>query len=379
MQTHQALNDISEGLQSLHLDPPDCLPFNPSGERHWLRATFNDVPRYLFRVFTPKSRGATDTIWTRSMDARGGNPNAGLDIFDRDDKREVADMLNRHLRWRKGVDDNLVSWTSSLLFALVYIFHLHANERDRSAFEDICLCVVDTTLFPPGVFLQDLDLIRAFCAFDKQLANFENLRLGGLYYFGEYLSQGALKIEHKCQIVSAQAMIDQGLYDLQPKFRDFAMWPKAPQPPWAKPVLKLREEFEKEPRDTLEVSLEEHLAAKNIADLFGGLWALPVAANLFALRPRRSWDERILATVRAPRFTGLSSLPGPACPVAHATRYRRCKRRLLCWEDKDSRSQHVARSATVRRAYASSLPGFPPGPDERSVKRGPNSGLRSQN
>ena len=62
MQTHQALDGILERLRSLRLDPPDCLPFNPSGERDRLRAAFNDVPRYLFRVFTPMSRGATDRI-----------------------------------------------------------------------------------------------------------------------------------------------------------------------------------------------------------------------------------------------------------------------------------------------------------------------------
>ncbi len=92
MQTPQALDDISEGLQPLRLDPPDCLPFNPSGKTDWLRARFNNVPRYLFRVFTPVSRGAIDRIWTRSMDATDGIPNARLDIFARDDEREVADL-----------------------------------------------------------------------------------------------------------------------------------------------------------------------------------------------------------------------------------------------------------------------------------------------
>lgn len=260
MQTDQALNDISEGMQSLQLDLPDCLPFNPGGEKSWLRAAFNDVPRYLFRVSTPKSRGRTDKIWTRSMDVTNNIPNARLDIFARDNEQEVADMLNRHLRWWKGGEDNLVSWTSSLLFALVYVFHLHASMTDGSDFEDISLCVVDTTFFPPGVFLRDLDLIRAFRTFDEKLDDFGDLRLkkrGGLLYFGEYLSQGALRIEDKCRIVSAQKMIDQGLYDLQPRFREFAAWPKAWQPSWANPVLELREEFYREPGDTWEVSLEE--------------------------------------------------------------------------------------------------------------------------
>ncbi|KAK4096623.1 hypothetical protein N658DRAFT_519097 [Parathielavia hyrcaniae] len=293
MQTHQALDDISGGLHSLRLDPPDCLPFNPSGERDWLRATFNDVPRYLFRVFTPKSRGRTDQTWTRSMDATNGIPNARLDIFARDNEGEVADMLNRHLRWWKGDEDNLVSWTSSLLFALVYIFHLHANTTHGSELKDISLCVVDTTFFPTGVFLRDLDLIRAFRASDEFLDDFGDLQLK---------NRGG--IEDKCKLVSAQAMIDRGLYDLQPRFKEFAAWPKAWRPPWANPVLELRKEFNRELGDACEVSLKEQLAAMNIADLFGGRWALPLAANAFALRPRRCWNERILATFRSCRFTG---------------------------------------------------------------------------
>ncbi|AEO69544.1 uncharacterized protein THITE_2120098 [Thermothielavioides terrestris NRRL 8126] len=310
MQTHQALDGISEGLRSLNLDPPDCLLFKPSNENSWLGATFKNVPRYLFRVFTPMSRGATDPIWARSRDAADGNPNARRDIFARDEE-EVASMLNQHLRWWEGVEDNFVSWTSSLLFALVYIFNRHASERDGSAFEDIFLCIVDTTLFPRGVFLRDLDLIDAFRRFDDQLYNLGILRRehrGGLLYFGEYLSQGALKIEGKCRIVSAQAMIDRGLYDLQPRFKEFADWQPTWEPLLASPVLELRAEFKQKSGDAWDVSFKEHLAAMDIADLFGGRWALPVAANLLALRPRRIWDQRILETFRAPRFTGSFSL-----------------------------------------------------------------------
>jgi hypothetical protein len=41
---------------------------------------------------------------------------------------------------------------------------------NSSAFEDIFLCIVDTTLFSAGVFLWDLDLIRAFRPCDFQVA-----------------------------------------------------------------------------------------------------------------------------------------------------------------------------------------------------------------
>jgi hypothetical protein len=126
------------------------------------------------------------------MDATEGIGNPRLDIFARD-KHEVAEMLNRHLRWWSGDEDNLVSWTSSLLFALVYMFHLHANPSDASPLNEIYLCVTDTTMFPPGVFLRDMDLIQAFRAFDetygKNLDDFERLRSAD-YYFGEYISPG---------------------------------------------------------------------------------------------------------------------------------------------------------------------------------------------
>lgn len=65
----------------------------------------------------------------------------------------------------------------------------------------------------------------------------------GHYYFGEYLSQGALKIEGKCQIVSAQTLMDRGLFRIRSEFEHFAGWTPRAKPPWTKPVIKLRESF----------------------------------------------------------------------------------------------------------------------------------------
>lgn len=317
METHHELDDISGGLQSLSLDPPELL-FDPTDEQGWLRDTFNNVPRYLFRVYTPNSRGRTDRVWTKSMDATHSDPNSQVDIFARDEPWEVAGMLERHLRWQEGLEDNFVSWTNSLLFAIVYMFHLHANTTNGSTFDDISLCVVDTTSFSKGVFLRDLDLISAFRIYNEGLQNFANLRSGS-YYFGEYLSQGALKIQDKCQIVSAKAMIDQGLYTLQPEFRSFAQWPKQSRPPWAYPVLQLREDFQKGPAKRQETRQQEQQAAVDIGGIFGERWRLPVSANLFALRPRRRRDRHILAAFRSESFTGSLHLYS-ACNVTHADR-----------------------------------------------------------
>ena len=74
----------------------------------------------------------------------------------------MAGTLNRHLCWwGKPTDpDNLVSWTSSLLFAFQYIFYRHNHSRDRSSLDGIDLCIVDTATFPDGGFLPDMDLIH---------------------------------------------------------------------------------------------------------------------------------------------------------------------------------------------------------------------------
>jgi hypothetical protein len=88
--------------------------------------------------------------------------------------------------WKEG-DDNFVSWTSSLSFALVYMFHLHANLKHESEFTDIQFRIIDTTCLPRGVFLRDLDLILTYSPFDANLVEMETLRTlkqGGRFYFG---------------------------------------------------------------------------------------------------------------------------------------------------------------------------------------------------
>lgn len=73
-----------------------------------------------------------------------------------------------------------------------------------------------------------MGLIRAYRSFDSSLWNLEGFRckkkrngFSGYYYFGEYLSQGDLKIELKCQIVPARDIILCGLYDIRPEFAKF--------------------------------------------------------------------------------------------------------------------------------------------------------------
>ena len=149
-----AHEDLANQLEDLNLTDAECLPFRPTED---VVRKFDEIPRSLFRVFTEKSCGTTNKTWAKSKDARDAAEDYSVDLFARDDKNRVADMISRHLWWNEG-SDNLVSWTSSLLFALVYIFHRRANKRDRSIFDNISLCVIDTTCFLPGVFIRDMDL-----------------------------------------------------------------------------------------------------------------------------------------------------------------------------------------------------------------------------
>ncbi len=296
-----AFSNIADALQALSLSGPEYLLFCPSGDKARLQEKFNDIPRYLFRVFTPKSCGMTDTSWTKSMDARFALEKSRVDIFARQDNEQVADMLNTHLRWREGLEDNFVSWTSSLLFALIYMFHLHANSRNGSAFDDIFLCIIDTTNFPKAVFLRDMDLIQVYSPFNTDLEDFKGLRLRKDMYFGEYLSQGALKIEGKCQIVSAQVMINQGLYNLRRELKEFAFWETCRRPPWVYPVINLRKDLCQ--TESSDKSNEKLRVAVDVAEIFGSCWTLPIAANLIALLPGPKEEVAIIQAFRANTFS----------------------------------------------------------------------------
>ncbi|KAK7216784.1 hypothetical protein V2G26_004787 [Clonostachys chloroleuca] len=291
----------------------ESLPFSPKHENDCFRQKFHDIPRYLFRVFTPISGSATDVSWAQSLDSRQGGTSSKVDLFARGDNRLVADMLNKHLRWQDSGDgdSNVVSWTSSLLYALVHVYQLHASTRDGSALEDIKLCIVDTTECPDRSFVRDIDLIRSFSLFDIGLRDLKNLRLGksqskssGCYYFGEYLSQGALKIEGRCQIVSAMDVINAGLYKMLPELEEFEDWNRDEKPPCARMVVRLRKTLSSRVVSAAGREVDGEInAALKIAQLFEPRWRLPMAAGLIALIPNLCSDAEILWAFRGELFT----------------------------------------------------------------------------
>ncbi|KAJ5475860.1 hypothetical protein N7475_001589 [Penicillium sp. IBT 31633x] len=245
-----SLNDVGR-------DPDQLLFEPPSGSR--ASQSLGNIPPYLFRVVSPKSAGETNGTWARSESACQQNISSSKDIFSfkcLEDWKVKAFELNVHLQWynhKCEAEDNFVSWTSSLLFAIQYIYYRHYHDTPSSSLNDIKLYVINTSLFREGTFMRDLDLIESFCKFDRETIRYEYWNLRDLqylrtkkgFYFGEYLSQGSLKIENKFQVIPANVLFENNrLQRLQPAFHKLYVPPPRKQDTeWANAVMNLRKDI----------------------------------------------------------------------------------------------------------------------------------------
>ncbi|KAF3391371.1 hypothetical protein F1880_007674 [Penicillium rolfsii] len=225
-------------------EEPEQLLFIPPPDSGIDEAVLNNVPRFLFRLATPESAGTTNERWVRSESACQTTPSSTEDIFfnlDNNKRRNVARTLDSHLRWRypHNRDDNFISWTSSLLFAIQYIYYRHY--KDGTPLAEIKLYAIDTMKFPKGTFMRDLDLVDIFRDYNDRLEDFWSLRTRPQMYFGEYLSQGSLKIEKKCQVITAEMLFEQDrLRRIQPYFADLYHGRREQKPEWVREVNRLR-------------------------------------------------------------------------------------------------------------------------------------------
>ena len=207
-------------------------------------------------------------------------------------------MLSRHLWWegKDDEEDNLVSWTSSLLFVLQYAFYRYRHHR--TGLNRMFICVIDTSKLPKDVFLRDMDLIRAYSQFNNRLAEMQRLRCGPCY-FGEFLSQGVLRIKGNCSIVSMQDIIDTGLMQLRPEFEGFEKRPAT----WAKAVVNLRR-LDTNGSGVLPIDEGHVEIAMQIGDLFGGRWKWPIVLACLALKPWHDLESQVMKALQQPQFAG---------------------------------------------------------------------------
>jgi hypothetical protein len=286
------------------IENPTSLVFHPSEITRAHTPLFNDnfTPRYLYRLVAPQSAGITNSSNVVPPMVHGYSK----DIFQLPTPK-AANLLLNHLLWQRGHEDgcNLMSWTSSLLFALQYALYRHRKDGDD--LRHIHLIILDTTLFPAGTFIQDMEIMRAFQGADRRLQKFVEFRESE-YYFGEYLTQGRLAIQNRCAYTSVQKMIDLGLFSLQPALADKTQWQW-----WPKRVLFFREQFESgQCVPTTDGDVET--AVEMARQCFGGHWTVPGAIMLLALRPRKKDDAVILQGLKD-RFSGKSVCSG-SCKTA---------------------------------------------------------------
>lgn len=317
-----ALTQLTDTLQNTTLDDGAVL-FSPRAHARWSNLELKPVPRFLFRVYTPRSDGVTSKDEVSSRDAISEEQESNKDIFATRTPEATAELIADHLFWRrKERSDNLMSWSSSMLFVIRYIFHRHYNSNDRSSLDDIHLLVIDTEKFPRRTFIRDSDLISAFKKFDvregKGLKLLAHWRTNTDLYFGEYLSQGSLCTSGKCSTVSAQTMVNKGLLDLHFVFRQ-ACEGKDPGE-WAISVRNVRDTIRAAP--TNPPPAPELLdKAFEIALDFGESWRLPIAVHLLGLLSDAPHPQAVRERLWTPRLRSTSKQAcGPILDTWKVTR-----------------------------------------------------------
>ncbi|OBS23235.1 hypothetical protein FPOA_03788 [Fusarium poae] len=212
--------------------PPAITPFQDE----------NDPPKYLFRAYDEESWGTNreDIIASSGCDLNR------RDILSRSRQDASSKMLYGHLRTPYGStrDDNLVSWSSSLLFVIQC-----ANYRSRRAgmgSDGVFICAVDTTKFPKGQFARDKWLMTIFRDVSGEDAKFRILRFEEpTYDNGEYLSQGTLNVKGRSCLMSLRNLQRAGLGRLYPELDVERARPTDPvRRKWTNYVKDLREAWQ---------------------------------------------------------------------------------------------------------------------------------------
>ena len=271
-------------ISALNQSPNGPTLFYPPAGLHDGSLTLN-VPRYLFRTFDAASSGINDASVIASTASKYGLQHNSRDDILGLEQQKAAKLLHTHLT-KSCFDgegrDNLMSWTSSLLFAVqCAIWRAHKGRRPTS---DVRICAVDTRKFPLGQFMRDISLLETYRATAEKtggsMLDFFRFRLDrNEYYNGEYLSQGRLDHAGRSCMMSLEQLIQAGLYELYPEFNN-----AAGREEWANRVRDLRRDWVAEQRTT---DHEIELAVKVGRDCFGQFELCDIASMILTLKNRR--------------------------------------------------------------------------------------------
>jgi hypothetical protein len=274
-------------IRVLNNSPDGPVLFYPPASLHGVSLDM-DTPQYLFRTFDVSSSGRNDESVIASMaSTTGSQESSRIDILSLE-KQRAAELLHMHLTkscFDGEEQDNLMSWTSSLLFAIQYaIWRAHRGGRHSS---EIKICVVDTSKFPMGQFIRDVSLLEAYRSTAERLGDlqlcFFDFRLNyNDFYNGEYLSQGAVNHSGRSCVFSLDQLIQAGLYQLYPEFEDIRG-----RDGWTNRVRGLRSDWSAEQRTT---DQEIQLALKIGRNCFNQFELFDIASILLTFKNRK-WSR----------------------------------------------------------------------------------------
>jgi hypothetical protein len=189
---------------------PQAVLFEPQGEyRESLAEQRYQIPRFLFRVFAPRTKGETTSTLVQS--AAATNKFDTSDVLSRPD---AAEMLESHCLWKNDKVDNLTSWTSSLLYGVHLAIYRRNHDHHFPESPDpsrLKLYVLEARRRPLGTFIGSAPLLKA--------CGVSNSTLVHKYIHHEYLSQGTFIIpQGEMNVITYGEMIDMGLHELYPPF-----------------------------------------------------------------------------------------------------------------------------------------------------------------
>jgi hypothetical protein len=244
-----------------------------------------DLPRHLFRTFDAKSSGLNNESVIASLASAKRRLDSGRVNILSQESEKVATVLHMHLTkycFGGTYQDDLMSWTNSLLFSVQYaIYRAHTLGRHRST---VMICVIDTNEFPSGQFMRDITLLEGYRpaakGLDTSILKFFDFRLNNDdFYNGEYLSQGTVNHTGRSCIVTLNQLVKAGLFELYPELDDDAGKYK-----WTKRVRDLRLHWSSEHTTTTQ---EIELALKIGRTCFKQFGLFDTASILLAFKNRK--------------------------------------------------------------------------------------------
>ncbi|KAL9103067.1 MAG: hypothetical protein Q9163_001865 [Psora crenata] len=236
------------------------------------------IPRYLFRTYSSDgSQGHNSpTLFKSEATSKTVNHISLYDIPE----GEAKELLEKHFLWHYSPEDEFISWTSSLLWALQHAI----RKQDYYGQRDTCICVLDTSNLSKACIYPATTLLRVYKISSEGKLQHE-------YYNAEYLAHSTVRCANNQAVaVPLQALINHGLYGLLPELND------AQSKGYLYSRIKeLRSIFFTQDST---ISAQDIAIAKRLAYSFGGPWTLPALLVFLTLRKRPMRNATLLSEVR---------------------------------------------------------------------------------